>query len=142
MASLESPELARAKAAYLEALALLTLREKTHEQEQDLYEKKISAGRDLLEAKAALEEARIAVGRASQELATLGLSAEGIAKVAGEGDCDSGPSRRETSTLWDGPGDHKKRGRGFVTTERFDRRRTGRRWVWRCETGEAWGLPD
>jgi len=85
LASLESAELARAKAGYLEALALLTLREKTHEQEQDLFEKKISAGRDLLEAKAALEEARIAVRRASQELATVGLSSDDIAKV-GEGD--------------------------------------------------------
>lgn len=84
LASLESAELARAKAAHLEALALLALREKTHEQEQDLYEKKISAGRDLLEAKTALDEARIAVGRTSQELATLGLTPEGIAKVAGE----------------------------------------------------------
>lgn len=78
LAIIESAEFARAKAAYLEATALLDLREKTQQQEQDLFEKKISAGRDLLEANAALAEARLGVQRASQELVTLGLSREAV----------------------------------------------------------------
>jgi len=84
LATVESAPLAKAKASYLEALALLELREKTHQQEQELFEKKISAGRDLLEAKAALEEAKLAVRRASQELATLGLSSDAIAAVVSD----------------------------------------------------------
>ncbi|MHC4669897.1 MAG: efflux RND transporter periplasmic adaptor subunit [Planctomycetota bacterium] len=92
LAVVESADFAKAKASYLGALAVLELREKTYEQEKALFDKKISAGRDLLAAKAALAEARLGVRRASQWLSTLGLSQEAIDAIPGE---------RNTSPLLD-----------------------------------------
>jgi len=81
LALLESPDFGRAKSDYLQAIAVLNLRQKTHDQEKALYEKKITAGRELLEAATRLEEAKLAERQAAQKLATLGLSAEQIEGV-------------------------------------------------------------
>lgn len=86
LAILESADFGQAKADYLQALAVRDLRRQTHEQERELFEKKISTGRELLEAKTAYEEARLAVERAEQRLAALGLSVEEIQAVAAKKD--------------------------------------------------------
>lgn len=78
LAVLESAEFAQAKADYLQALAVLHLREKTHEQEKTLFDKKITTGRELLQAATDLEEARLAVRRENQRLSVLGVTADQV----------------------------------------------------------------
>ena len=82
LALLESPDFGQAKSDYLQSLAILNLRQKTHEQEKSLFEKKITAGRELLQSTTALEESRLAVQRAAQKLSALGLSAEQVKELA------------------------------------------------------------
>lgn len=84
LAVVESPELGQAKADLLQAQAVEGLRRKTHEQERVLFEKRITAGREVAQAETALEEAKLAVRMASQRLRTLGLS-EGQVAAVGEG---------------------------------------------------------
>jgi len=81
LAFLESAEFGRAKADYLQALDLLDLRQKTFEQEDELFRKKITAGRELLQAKTQLEEAKLSVRQSAQKLAAFGLSAEQIREI-------------------------------------------------------------
>jgi len=90
LAIIESAEFGQAKSEYLQTLAILDLRKSTFEREKDLVEKKISAGRELLEAKAALTEASISVSRAAQTLAALGMTSEQVAAI---------PDTRDTSSL-------------------------------------------
>lgn len=78
LATLESPDLGRAKADYLQAGTLLNLRQKTYESEKGLYPR-VTTARELLEAETAYEEARLAVQRAEQRLASMGLSPDRIA---------------------------------------------------------------
>jgi membrane fusion protein, heavy metal efflux system len=85
LAEVESQELGRAAADYRQALALLGVREKKHAQEKELHDLKVSSGRELLDAASALEEARLAVAAAKQELAILGVGDDEIAKVASGG---------------------------------------------------------
>ncbi|MBI5722603.1 MAG: efflux RND transporter periplasmic adaptor subunit [Planctomycetes bacterium] len=78
LAILESTDFGNAKSDYLQALTVLDLRQQTYEQEKTLFEKKITAGRELLRARTDLEEAKLALERAAQKLAALGLSADQI----------------------------------------------------------------
>lgn len=89
LAVLDSSEFGQAKGDYLQAAAVVRLREKTYEQEKVLAEKKISAGRELLAAETELGEARLAERRARQRLLTLGLSAEQATEVAAKQDLSS-----------------------------------------------------
>lgn len=73
MAVLESRDLAAAKGAYLAARERVGLAQSTFEREKGLWEERISAKKDYLEAKNALAEARIASRAAQQELEALGL---------------------------------------------------------------------
>jgi cobalt-zinc-cadmium efflux system membrane fusion protein len=82
LALLESSQFGDAKSDYLQALALRELRKRTAEREQSLFDKKISAGRELNEAQSALEEALLSAQRAEQRLAALGLTAEAIRTIA------------------------------------------------------------
>ena len=82
LALLESSAFGDAKSDYLQALALRDLRKRTAEREQSLFDKKISAGRELNEAQSALEEALLGVQRAEQRLAALGLTAAAIGAIA------------------------------------------------------------
>lgn len=84
MAVLESRELATAKAGYLAAREQASLAQSTFERERSLWQDKISAERDYLEAKNAFAEARIAARSAQQELEALGLSADYISKLTQE----------------------------------------------------------
>lgn len=86
LAIVESSEVGQAKSDYLQAMSLLSLREKTYEQEKVLAEKKISTGRELLQATAALEEARISLEKAGQRLSILGLSTEQLKDVGSKRD--------------------------------------------------------
>ncbi len=92
LAVLESPEFGRAKSEVLQGLDLLALRQKTYDQVEELSKKGIAVGRDLLQAKTQLEEARLGVEQATQRLAALGLSEDQIKRVE---------KNRDTSALMD-----------------------------------------
>jgi len=83
LAVLDSPEFGQAKSDYLQALSVLNLRQKTYEQERLLLEKKITTGREALEAETNFEESKLAVNRAKQRLSVLGLSQQQV-KAVGE----------------------------------------------------------
>ncbi len=82
LAVVESIEFGQAKSDYLQAGSLLRLRQKSLERETTLHEKKITAGRELLEAETALEEARLGLQKASQRLSIFGLSDDRIKAVS------------------------------------------------------------
>ncbi len=81
LAVVESPDFGEAKSSYLQAQAVLDLRQQTYDQEKILADKKISTGRELLQAKTDLEEARLAFDRGGQKLGALGLTTEQIRAV-------------------------------------------------------------
>jgi len=78
LAVIESTKFGEAKAAYLQALTVLDLREQTNKRERDLFEKKISPKSDFLTAKTEFAEARLTVERTAQKLVTLGLTVEQV----------------------------------------------------------------
>jgi cobalt-zinc-cadmium efflux system membrane fusion protein len=86
MAVLESRELASLKSDYLAARERVALAQTTFEREKTLWEKKISAEQDYLEAKQALAEARIQARSAEQELHALGFAEDYLVKLPGHGD--------------------------------------------------------
>ncbi len=86
LVTVRSAELGGAKAAYLQALAALKLKERNHERESGLLEQGAGTERAVQEAETELAEGRIAVSRTEQELLRLGLSGERIADVARSGD--------------------------------------------------------
>lgn len=81
LATVTCPELAAAKSAYLQALAVQKLRLETWEKAAELFKQKFATSREELEARTALEEARLEVGRATLHLQALGLSDEQVRAV-------------------------------------------------------------
>ena len=82
LAELSAPGIARAKGAYLSALAELTVRREAYERERALMEENISARRDFQEADADYRLAELQVRRTQQELLNLGSSESEIAEFA------------------------------------------------------------
>jgi len=78
LASIESPEVGTAAAAYLTAQAVEELARRTHEREKDLFARKIAAEREVLAAEAELARARAELRAAETRLRTLGLTADQI----------------------------------------------------------------
>ena len=74
LAVLHSRELSDYKAGYLGAKEKLTLAQATHEREKNLWEKKITAEQEYLDAKRQLADARIEMCSAAQKLHALGFS--------------------------------------------------------------------
>ncbi len=74
MAVIESRDLADAKAAYLAAVDKAALAQAKFSREERLWQKKISAEQEYLEAKQVLAEARITLRSAEQKLHALGYS--------------------------------------------------------------------
>jgi cobalt-zinc-cadmium efflux system membrane fusion protein len=81
----ESAELSDARAEQLKAIAAMQLAQATEQRESDLFEKKICAEKDLLEARAALEATRAAERAARERLLRLGLTSTEIDAVSPEG---------------------------------------------------------
>ena len=71
---IESAELIEARAAQLVAVTAARLARATADREADLFQKKICPEKDLLEAQAALEQARAAERAARERLLRLGLT--------------------------------------------------------------------
>lgn len=81
MAVLESRELADAKATFLAVRERLLLAEANFRREEGLWEKKITAEQEFLQAKQSLAEARIDAKLAEQKLHALGFSEDYLAKL-------------------------------------------------------------
>jgi cobalt-zinc-cadmium efflux system membrane fusion protein len=84
LAVLASRELAELKAAFLAAKARQALAQATFDRERDLWKKQISAEQDYLNARSAVEEARIAVDSAEQQLHAVGLPDEYVTALPGQ----------------------------------------------------------
>jgi cobalt-zinc-cadmium efflux system membrane fusion protein len=78
LAVIESREVADAKAAYLGACERLSLAEVTYKREETLWQKKISAEQEYLDAKRLFAEAKIEVRSTEQKLHALGFSEESL----------------------------------------------------------------
>ena len=81
-----SRPLADAKASYLSARARLDLAESSFEREERLWERQISAEQDFLDARRALEEARIEVRSAGQQLDALGVDVSTLPRMVASSD--------------------------------------------------------
>lgn len=86
LATIVSPAFGAAKAAYLQADAVVGLWAKNQAREADLLARGVSTEKDVVEAETHLAESRIALSRAKQELISLGLTAAQIARVKETGD--------------------------------------------------------
>ncbi len=75
LAVLSSQSLAGQRSLLLAAQQRLALARRVHDREKDLWQEKISAEQDYLQARTSLEEARIAVRAAEQTLSALGSPA-------------------------------------------------------------------
>lgn len=82
--TVESPEFAEARSAYLAAQASLKLADATRERERDLYERRICPRKDLLEAEAAREAAAATAQAARERLRACGLDDRGIALLSAD----------------------------------------------------------
>ena len=88
LAVLESRALSEAKSAYLAAVARENLAETTFLREKRLWEKRISAEQDYLQAAQDYEESRIRTRQERLALRALGLSAAEIDALPGQEDSD------------------------------------------------------
>lgn len=88
MAVLESRDMADVKASYLAALSKKRLAASSLEREEKLYQEKVSAGQDYLNAKNVYEESIISVQLARQKLRAFGLENEEIDQLANQNDPD------------------------------------------------------
>lgn len=82
LAVLESREMADVKASYLAAKEKESLAHLLFEREKTLYEKKVSAEQDYINAKSAYTEAKIQLQLAKQKLRADGMSEEEIKELA------------------------------------------------------------
>ncbi len=84
MAVISSRELADAKSAYIESSHHREFTRVALEREESLWQKKISAERDLLAARRDAEEAVLAENVAAQKLVALGLPASSLSAIAAQ----------------------------------------------------------
>lgn len=84
LAVLESREMADSKANYLAAREKESLARSLFEREKSLYEKKVSAQQDFINAKSAYTESRINIQLAKQKLRAFGLSDKEIQELTNE----------------------------------------------------------
>ena len=84
MASVESRELADAKASYLACIERFGLAESICLREEKLWKEKISSEQEYLDAKKDLAEAKIAMRSAEQKLRALGFSREYLDRLPSE----------------------------------------------------------
>jgi cobalt-zinc-cadmium efflux system membrane fusion protein len=84
LVTVTSPELAAAKAAWLEAKAVADLWTSNHDRQRALQEQGLVAEREVLETSTQLAESRIARSRAEQELLRLGLLPSDLERLAAD----------------------------------------------------------
>ncbi len=82
VAVIDSQAVGESVAELRRAQAIFRLRERTYAQEEELSRKDIGTRRDLLEAEAGLDEARVELGAARQRLRVQGLGSAEIERLA------------------------------------------------------------
>ena len=82
--TMESVELGQALSDYEKNLALVALSQKHFQREKDLYEQKIGAELEMIDARMKLEEYQAALKAAEQKLQVLGLADKDRAALAGD----------------------------------------------------------
>ena len=88
LATLESRELADAKAAYLAASERLVLASATFAREERLWQEKVTSEQDFLDARRARAEARIEQRSSEQKLIALGLARSDLLALRNRHDAD------------------------------------------------------
>lgn len=83
LAVLESRELADLKAQYLGTVARLELAQAAYDREHRLFEQRVSAEQDFLDARNARSEARIGLRSAQQKLVALGFTPDYLEDLSG-----------------------------------------------------------
>ena len=78
LAAIASPTASEQRSELQTAQKRLALAKTTYEREKKLWEQKVSAEQDYLQAKQALSEAEVAVANANQKLSALGLSTSSV----------------------------------------------------------------
>lgn len=81
LAVIESREIADSKSEYLAALRNQALAQTTLRREESLWKERISAEREVIQARATAEEARIRVDLARQKLAAIGIDQAQISRL-------------------------------------------------------------
>ncbi|RYF31898.1 MAG: efflux RND transporter periplasmic adaptor subunit [Comamonadaceae bacterium] len=92
LAAIASPTASEQRSELQTAQKRLVLAKTTYEREKKLWEQKVSAEQDYLQAKQALSEAEVAVANANQKLSALGLATSSV----------SGMNRIELRAPFDG----------------------------------------
>jgi cobalt-zinc-cadmium efflux system membrane fusion protein len=80
---MDSLSLGRLRSSYLQARARLELARKNHEREKRLFREQISSAKEKLQTETALEEARIALRTARDQLRLIGVTGAGLAPREG-----------------------------------------------------------
>ena len=88
LATLESRELAGAKAGYLATAERKSLADATFEREQRLWKKKVSSEQEYLDARTRVAEAAIELRSAEQKLHALGFAEQEIRRLPAEAEAD------------------------------------------------------
>ena len=89
LAVLHSTSVGKDQSAFLKARSLVALCEKTCAREEELHKKNVTSGKELLDAEAARQQARIELQAARSRLRILGFSQEEIERLAkGESEPD------------------------------------------------------
>ncbi|MCE9581548.1 MAG: efflux RND transporter periplasmic adaptor subunit [Planctomycetes bacterium] len=89
LAIVEAPELAGAKSACLQAASARDLRQELYNKVNGLFEKHLATGRDELQARTDVEEARLVLEAAVLRLRALGLTEEQVAALQKDRDSSS-----------------------------------------------------
>ncbi|MBI3272827.1 MAG: efflux RND transporter periplasmic adaptor subunit [Planctomycetes bacterium] len=82
LAYIHSLEFGKIQTEYLRALAMLKLRQKTYDRENELFTRKVSSGRECLEAETELAQAQIDLQSAQNQLENLGAGRADLEALA------------------------------------------------------------
>ena len=96
VAIISSREVADAKSEYLAAAVNLDLQKTLFERAQTLWDKRVSAEQQYLQARTSFTQAELRLDLARQKLSSLGLDAQHVAAAAKEDSVSTGPSRLRT----------------------------------------------
>jgi len=81
LAIVHSIDFSKAQMEYRKALQVVDLRQKTFDREKELYERKVSSGREFIESETELAQAKIDLQTALNQLEVLGASKEEIEQL-------------------------------------------------------------
>jgi membrane fusion protein, heavy metal efflux system len=84
LVEMDSLSLGRLRSSYLQARARLALARKDHEREKRLYKEQISSAKEKLSTETALQQAKIALKAARDQLRLIGVSTPALGRLDGQ----------------------------------------------------------